>query len=185
MTEPPIFEGRQILVRRERDLLAFHPVRGHVFEFPPDTSALYLPPETVLSVEVSPREHGVALRIRGSFDRVDRGDMVILAPLEETEAIALIGAVDRHLGLPRVPRLRRPEELAGIDVIEYVSVEGVYAPGHFESADFEGAKLRGSRANRMKAGQRYRIEGFLVPHRGPPNVGYSGAFLHCFDVEPV
>lgn len=65
-----------------------------------------------------------------------------------------------------------------------MSVEGVYAPGHFESADFEGAKLRGSRANGVEAGKQYRIEGFLIPHCGAPNVGYSGAFLHCFNREP-
>jgi hypothetical protein len=114
-----------------------------------------------------------------------RDDMVNLSPLAETEALALIDAVNQHLGLPLLPRLCRPEDLARIDLVQYVSVDGVYAPGHLESADFEGVKLCGSRANGVKAGERYRIEGFLIPHRGSPNVGYSGAFLHCFDVEPV
>lgn len=182
-SEPPIFAGREVVLRRRRDLLAFHPARGRAFEFPPNTSVLYLPPETLLSVEASPRHVGLALRIRGSFERVDREDMVILGPFAEAEAHGLIEALHQHLGLPLVPRRCQTGDLAALDTIQLVSVEGTYAPGHFEAANFEGTQLRGSRAKGMRAGSRYRIEGFLIPHRGPPNVGYSGPVLHCFDVE--
>src|SRR5436190_590953 len=82
-----------------------------------------------------------------------------------SETDGLARALNRRFGLPRIARWCAPWQLEDARAIEFVEVVGTYAPGHFESSDFDGLKLRGDALDRgaLVAGRRYRVTAMFSP----------------------
>ena len=174
MAPPPVpfFRGRTVSASEKDGLIAVRPLAGHAFASPPGTRELYLPTVTMISVVAEPLDEDgqAALRFHGGFNRVDRPDEVVLAPLDARDAHALAAALSARLGLPRAPRPVRRDELAGtsnppLEHNAYITVVGTQSQSHFEAADFHGCMLWGDAARLAgrTAGKRYQVSGFYSP----------------------
>lgn len=191
MPPPPVpfFSGRQVSASEADGLVAIRPKAGHVFEEPRGTSVLYLPTARLVSAEVRPHDEAgrSAVELRGDFNRVDRGARVLLAPLTDADAAALVRALAARYHLPRAPRPRPVYGLGAAPPTDLVAVVGTYAPGHFEAPNFEGVMLHCADGlqRELVAGQRYHVTGFVDPGAAPGSrvVGYSGATLRALAVQ--
>jgi len=144
------------------------------------TSALYLPPEGLVSAIA----RGDALDLVGDFSRVARSNEVSVSPIDSRDAVDLAAALASRYELPRRPLAVPAERLVTLTHLTYVRVRGAYTPGHFEESDFEGVKL--SRHDGIEPRRRYVVEGFLAPHDGGPlHPGYNGAYLRVLRIEPA
>lgn len=199
MPPPPVpfFRGDTLRASEKEGLIALRPEPGYALSSPPATTELYLPAATILGVTVEPfSEPGWAqLRFHGEFSRVSRPEDVVLAPVSEDDAQALVAVLHKRLGLPRRPKAVRPHELCRSDHHEiawntYITVVGTQAAElrHFETADFSGCKLAGDPdriAGRIR-GKRYLVTGFYQPACAPGSmvVGYQGPKIVVMTIQP-
>jgi hypothetical protein len=197
MAPPPVpfFRGRTVSASEKDGLIAVRPLAGHAFASPPGTRELYLPTVTMVRVVAEPLDEDgqAALRFHGGFNRVDRPDEVVLAPLDARDAHALAAALSARLGLPRAPRPVRRDELAGtsnppLEHNAYITVVGTQSQSHFEAPDFHGCMLWGdaTRLAGRTAGKRYQVSGFYSPPLPIDSrvIGYRGARLQVMAITP-
>lgn len=186
----PFFRGQRVSAAEDRHLLVIRPKAGLEFTEPPGTSALYLPFARIIAVRALPYTDDPAwsaVRFTGEFKRVERTSPVQLGALPGDDAGALVRALTERYSLPRLPRALRTSELRTARN-EYVVAVGTYAPGHFETPDFEGVQLDCGPAvqQTLIPGRRYYVEGFVDPGAAPGSlvVGYAGPTLRVLRIEP-
>lgn len=190
----PFFSGLTVTASETTDgLLAIRPLRGHGFVAPAGTRVLYLPTVSLIRAQVRRLADPAwsVIEFAGEFSRVERPSPTVLEAVGSEDADALVRGLNARFGLPRTPRRCGTEELREAQEVEFVEVVGIYAPGHFEAANFEGLQLTGELVARagLVSGRRYRVTAIFRPGlaRGggmPRPVGYSGPLLHVQSVTP-
>lgn len=184
---PPLYLGPTFSVRMEptrwgAPLLSLRPVGSHEIRSPRATTALFLPPERLVSIELHRLDATwSALTFIGELSRVARPSPVVLDPVLTTDATAILTILSRQLELPRVPREIALDEVPGQPWNSFVEVTGPYEVGHLESTNFGPAALRFPETETAPpaSGSWLRVVGFTNPgYRStpdvPPPVGYSG-----------
>lgn len=192
-----IFRGASILAWEQHEFIRIAPVEPHTFTSPSGTYELLLPSKRILSVQLEPSERDgwSALVFHGEFSRVDRPNIVRLAPIRSMDATLLAEVLTGKLGLPRRPRSIRRYQLtltgpSALQPDEYIRVIGRQAPHevHPEVEDFSGCKLTGQLATSFarKPGAFYQVSGFYRPaaESGSTCVGYNGPTIAVTGITP-
>lgn len=183
-----LFAGRSLEAFEEDEVLGLRAARGHALESPAGTRIVWIFPSRLIRVAVEPSDlpGSVALRLHGDFREAGLPDEVVMAPVFEDDATAIAGALAERYGLPRRPRATPHYDLRSPRGPGYIMVVGRYAPGHFEAADFEGAKLDGDRAllEPLVPGKRYCVTGFLSGIPELPPAGFGGPWLRVMSIVP-
>jgi hypothetical protein len=180
---PPVvwFTGETVRVyfAPERNLLIITAQPGNTFHEPPGTYELLVDPDTLVSVAID----GDALVFEGDMSRTSMGNRVRLAPISPSDQRAIFLLLDERCQLPRTPRLISVAEAHALRELEYVSIEGTYQDGHYDSPNFEGIHIRPREG--FTNGQRYRVTGFLAPPFRPdgPFLGPTGTRMNVLARE--